>query len=297
MLSFKPLTPQAMVEVEPLLGRQAFRSCDYTVGGLFMWREFFNERYAVVGDMLVCRVDFLDLGHCYTFPVGSGDIKQALLAIRQDAIERDIPLRFCCITEDGVGQLSDILGQSSDKLDYRDWADYLYTHESFCTYAGKKLVTQRNHCNRFVRDFPQYSYEAIDASNIDRVKSFFVTNEAHFEKTSALAREEYVRALEIMDYFDAFGFVGGILMVDGEVIGVTVGEVVADTLYVHIEKALTDFSGAYPMLASLFARQTSDAKVKFINREDDSGDDGLRRSKLMYRPVDILMKCVVSFEK
>ncbi len=297
MLDFKPLTPEVMVEIKPLLQQQRFRSCDYTVGGLFMWRDYFNETYTVVDDMLICRVDYLDLGHCYTFPVGSGDLNSALLAIGEDAQATDSPLRFCCVVENAISRLTDMFGQAAEIFEFRDWADYLYPHEAFCTYSGKKLVTQRNHCNRFRRDFPDFTYEPVSTANIGRVLDFLLANEDHFKKPAPLSIEEYKRALEVLDYFDEFGFVGGILSVGDKPVGITVGEIVDDTLHVHIEKALVEYSGSYPMLASLFANQTRLSGVKYINREDDSGDEGLRRSKLMYRPAYLINKYVVSFIK
>ena len=285
MLDFKPFTPQTMVQIKPLLEAQQFRSCDYTVGGLFMWRDFFNEEYAIYDNMLICRVNYLDKGMCYTFPIGDGNLELAVTAIKSDSKERGLPLRFCCITEGGEAQLSTILGEPIESIAYRDWADYLYTHESFCTYRGKRLVTQRNHCNRFIREFPQYAYLPITSYNIDEVRQFMVSNAPVFSKESILAKEEYHRAQEVLDYFSLFGFMGGMIKVDGKVIGVSIGEIVADTLYVHIEKALIEYSGVYPMLASLFAKQTQTEGLRYINREDDSGDVGLRRSKTEYRPT------------
>ena len=61
-------------------------------------------------------------------------------------------------------------------------------------------------------------------------------------------------------------------------------------LIIHIEKALRDYPGAYPTVAQLFARTFADENVHYINREDDSGDLGLRKSKLNYLPVEIVDK-------
>ena len=295
MLDYKPFTCQAMVSIQPLLDRQTFRTCDYTVGGLFMWREYFRQLYAVTDGMLVCSAEYLDKGTCFSFPVGKGDEAAALLAIKDDCETRAIPLRFCCITEEALGRLTEILGRPSEVIEYRDWADYLYPYDNFLGYRGKKLVTPRNHCNRFRREYPQYEYRPLDDSLIPEAKRFLLENAAVFDKEAALAKEDFVRAVEILDHAMSFGFTGGLLSVDGKNIGLSVGEAVGDTLFVHIEKALASFSGAYPMLASLYAAQNASPDLKYINREDDSGDEGLRHSKLEYRPCDIIMKYVVCY--
>ena len=261
-----------------------------------MWREYFKQRYAVVDDMLICSAEYLDKGTCFSFPVGTGSLEAALDFLKRYCREKGLPLRFCCVPEEGVVRLSDMLGRPYEQIEYRDWADYLYPYENFLGYHGKKLVTQRNHCNRFLRDWPQYEYTPLESSLIPAAKAFLADNENTFAKESELAKEDYVRAIEILDYFDELSLTGGLLAVDGKVIGLTVGETVGDTLYVHIEKALYEYSGAYPFLASLYAKQNACDTLRFINREDDSGDPGLRHSKLEYRPCEIIGKYVVSYK-
>ena len=56
-----------------------------------------------------------------------------------------------------------------------------------------------------------------------------------------------------------------------------------------IEKALPDYEGIYPAMVQEFAARFA-ADVKYINREDDAGDHGLRTSKTQYQPIEILDK-------
>jgi hypothetical protein len=80
------------------------------------------------------------------------------------------------------------------------------------------------------------------------------------------------------------------LRVDGEVVAYTVGEPLnSDTYIVHIEKAFSDIKGAYPMINQSFVLDRTE-KFKYINREDDAGDEGLRKAKLSYNPVFMIEK-------
>lgn len=302
MLELKPFAKEAMVEIRPLLATQDYRTCDNTVGGLYMWREYFKQLYTVVNGMLVCTAEYLDMGTCFSMPLGNGDIYGALAGIKGHCEEKSIPLRFCCVTPDALVRLTDeagrayeILGRPSEIKEYRDWADYLYPYENFLGYHGKKLVTQRNHRNRFLREYPQYEYKPLTSKLIPEAKAFLTENAGAFEKDSPLAREDYIRALELLDLVEYFGFTGGLLFIGGKAVGLTVGEAMGDTLYVHIEKALKEYKGAYPMLAMLYAQQNACPALKYINREDDSGDAGLRYSKLEYQPCDIITKYVVCY--
>lgn len=295
MLDFKELTVKAMADVRPLLEFQEFRSCDYSVGGMHMWRDHFRLLYCIKGDMLFWTSDYMDKGVSYGVPVGPGSLEAAVGEIRRDAAERHIPVRFCTVPGGSVGRLSELVGRPSENAVYREWADYLYPYSNFLGYHGKKLVTQRNHCNRFMREYPRYEYLALTPELAKEAKSFLVENRAHFMKDAPIAREDLIRSIEAFGLFSELGYSGGMLRVDGKTIGVTLGETIRDTLYVHVEKALSGYSGAYPMLARLYAEQMARDGLLYINREDDSDDPGLRWSKTEYRPITLIEKYTMDF--
>ncbi len=51
------------------------------------------------------------------------------------------------------------------------------------------------------------------------------------------------------------------------------------------------------MLVAQFAQRFARDGVEFINREDDTGDPGLRTSKLSYHPIGLLEKYTVTVEE
>ena len=101
-----------------------------------------------------------------------------------------------------------------------------------------------------------------------------------------------------LDNFQELGLQGGLLRLNGEVVAFTIAEKTnSDTLLVHIEKAYGDIVGAYPAIANEFLRNTvvideaaGELSVKYINREDDAGDLGLREAKMQYHPLFLLEK-------
>lgn len=295
MLVFKQFTPQAMAFLRPLLDFQNYRSNDYTLSPLYMWRDYYGQSFAVHGDMLIVRYTFEEGGVAYSVPVGPGSFEDALRAIADEAKEKGERLRFCCVPEEELGRLTDVFGRPSEISESRDWADYLYPYENFLGYHGKKLVTQRNHCNRFLRDNPDYEYKPLTPELVEDAKGFLMEHAEHFKKGIPVVEADFRGSLELLDYMHLFGFTGGLLYAGGRPVGMTIGEIQRDTLYVHVEKALSDVSGVYPMLASLYAKQNASPELKFINREDDAGDEGLRHSKLAYRPCALLKKYVVTF--
>jgi hypothetical protein len=97
-----------------------------------------------------------------------------------------------------------------------------------------------------------------------------------------------------VENFDAYGFNGEALRVDGKIVGFFLCEAVYDTLIVHIEKCDRNITGAYQMLAKEEAAKYCVGSLKYVNREDDSGDEGLRKSKLSYHPAFIAEKYTVT---
>ena len=69
-----------------------------------------------------------------------------------------------------------------------------------------------------------------------------------------------------------------------------------DTIVVHIEKAYADIEGAYPMINQQFVQHEA-MDFKYVNREDDVGEEGLRRAKLSYHPVFLVEKGLVRRKK
>ena len=68
-----------------------------------------------------------------------------------------------------------------------------------------------------------------------------------------------------------------------------------DTFDVHFEKAYGEIQGAYTMINREFARWVRDRypEVRYLNREDDMGLEGLRKAKESYYPDCMVEKCSV----
>ena len=76
-----------------------------------------------------------------------------------------------------------------------------------------------------------------------------------------------------------------VLTVGGKIAAISIGEVIGDTLIIHIEKALKKYDGIYPAMYQGFVKLISSKvskNLEYVNREDDSGDEGLRISKMQY---------------
>ncbi len=265
--------------------------CDISLGVKYMWREDFIIDYAILDDTLIMKESCPDYSDGFYFPIGK-NVDGALKFIEEWCTENQKPLLFCCIDNPHAVMLTGRY-PFSQVVNDRNWSDYIYDAEKFKTYSGKKYSGQRNHVNKFKRLYPDYQFKIIEESDFERIKEFLAEFELGNDFSAWTAKVEEQKVLDYLLNFNKIGQVGGQILVDGKVVAISLGEVVGNTLIVHVEKGLKNYEGVYPTMASEFSRAFAGNGVRFINREEDCGDMGLRISKLQYHPVDVKEKNLV----
>ena len=295
MLCFQALAKIDPARLAAAQNRCPYRLCDYAVGTKMIWSAYYKTVVAEVAGCLVFRngsgrrIFFdLPLPFCDT-----ADPDAALTAIERYCAEGELPLCFGSVPAEVLPHLTARYSRYS-VISHNNYADYLYPAGQFLSYAGKRLSGQRNHVNRFYRDFPDAHFRALTPSDRPAIRRFFDRFEQGFQKTSWSAHYELKRAAQAMRAMPPFAQAGG-MELNGELISVALGERCGDTLVIHIEKALPDYPGLYPATAQGFARLFA-GDAAYINREDDSGDRGLRISKTQYHPIERLQKYRVSVQ-
>ncbi len=294
MLDFHPLTEKDLNVLRPFLGRNPHRLCDLTVGGIFIWRDYYKTEWAIHENILYFKVDYPGFGTLFTLPQG-GDRRREYEQVREYCQRRNMPLTFYPIPKEELEPLMECFPCATAMSD-RDTFDYLYLAEDLKFFKGKKLGGQRNHVNRFLRTYDNWSFDVLTRADAADVEAFLDRYAAGTQKDSGTFQEDMKKTREVLRDFARYGMVGGVLRVNGQVVGVSIGEVVGDTLFIHIEKADRDYEGCYQMVVSQFAQKYAVDGVEYINREDDTGDPGLRTSKLSYKPVELLEKYAVVVE-
>lgn len=295
MLDFHPLTEKDLDTLRPFLGSNPHRLCDLTVGGIYIWRDYYKTEWAIHEGILYFKVDYPGFGTLFTLPQG-GDRKREYEQVRDYCRRRQIPLTFYPIPKEEIGPLMECFPCATVMSD-RATFDYLYLAEDLKYFKGKKLGGQRNHVNRFLRTYDNWSFDVLTPSDRAEVEEFLNRYAAATQKESSTFEEDMKKTREVLRDFAGYGMVGGVLRVDGQVAAFSIGEVVGDTLFIHIEKADRTREGCYQMVVSQFAQTFGVAGVEYINREDDTGDPGLRTSKLSYKPVALLEKYAVVVEE
>lgn len=290
-LVFKPLELEELTELrEKYLCHNRSRLCDWTVGGIWMWRDYFHMEYAVLDGTLIFKLMYFGKITAFSFQMNDNysDIIQHL---KRWCHDHETPLVLCLVEQAFLEEIQ----QEEHCLHVReesDWFDYLYNTSDLQNYTGKHYATQRNHIHAFLRDVPDVE---VTEGRIDEAEAIAFLDEFYANKQIAddIELEEKNKTYEVFRRQDLYDFKTIALRSKGKMIGLAAGEVIDDTVFEHIEKALDSYNGIYPYLSQSFAKLWDPTVVKYTNKEEDCGDMGLRYSKEKYRPVTKLSKYTV----
>ena len=290
-MEFQLLELQHIELLRPYLHLCESRICDCTTGCTFMWRDLVKTYFAIEDGTLYIRADDFEGKTAFGCPLG-GDLKKGIENILEYCRENGIPPVICMVPEHILEDVKAYTGGTVTTD--RAWYDYLYNSEDIKNLAGRKYSGQRNHINKFLKENEIWSFEVISEDNLQMAKDFLQTFIDADSGEFVNLTEGNIRAMEILNNFTAYGLVGGLLKSGDRIIGLSIGEILGDTLFVHVEKSLREVQGAYPMLVREFARCFADEGINYINREEDDGNEGLRTSKLSYHPVKLLEKYLIT---
>ncbi len=289
MLEFRGVRVEDYNKAAPIMRKSGFNSTECSFPALLLWSALYTIQICMEDETLWIRF-VKDGKSTYIVPFGK-DIKKALLKIRESSPEEDIV--FGAVTEDMKARLEDAFPGEFEYTEKRNGFDYIYRTESLATLSGKKLHQKRNHVNKFIKRYEgRFSYEELAEDNISEVVAF---QKKWVEMSIARGNDEDIRyesemIVKLLDSFSLFDFIGGVVRIDGNVCAYCIGSKTReDTVDVMVEKGDYAFDGIYQFINKKFAESLL-GKVEFLNREDDAGVEGLRKSKLSYAPAILLKK-------
>lgn len=290
-LHFKKFSISAIPIILPFLKLWKSKTCDFTVGGIYMWIDYFKYKYCIYNDTLfIIGREEDDISKvAFSVPVGAMPIEQSMELVRRYCEKHQFQVAFSAVPELYLPKFKKLSPKKITALPH--WADYLYSAQELATLSGKKFSKKRNHVNKFNSLYPDAATSTIAPQNIDKVIEFYKSLEPRL-KDEPLARYEYLQVGNILENFEEFNFISIVLWVEGKVVSFMIGEILNDTLHAHIEKTNHDYEGASEYINNKFINMAINIcpKLKYENRQDDAGDDGLRQSKLSYNPISLLQK-------
>lgn len=295
-LNFKPLTIKDIPRIYSILRKSGYRTCDYSIGGIYMWKDYFNYEFCIYLDTLFIKGLSEADRHvpAFSLPIG-GDFKSGIDLLVEYCRENQCKLLLSAVPESAIEELEKY--GFSNPLPLFSWSDYLYDINCLASLTGKAYNKKRNHVNRFMSENPDWTLETLTPDNSTQVIDFHNKLAIGTKADQAMATYENNACLDVLKNFEHYPFEGAILRdSQGKIVAYTIGEIIGDTLILHIEKMNHEINGAGETINKLFAAsmQRLHPTLKYINREDDAGDPGLRKAKESYHPCALLKKYDIS---
>ena len=290
-LVFSELTYETKEWVTKKLSEDGRALCEYTFASNYAWSPYFALRLARFGESGIFR--YMGETHdLYSFPFGGSeeDKRKLLDRIMELCEEEGETLELSPISKNDYDCMRRWYPGQFLMASNRDLSDYIYEREKLVKLPGKKYHGKRNHIARFT-DAGDWNYEKITDEN--RADAKAMMDEWRNRRAEAwnveLEHEFGAMTIALLE-MERLGLVGGLLRKAGCVVAIAIGEPLnEDTFVVHYEKAFADVQGAYPMINQQFAGHGAEG-FTYIDREEDTGDPGLRKAKLSYRPCRLEKK-------
>ena len=292
MIPFEKISIDQKNWLNEYLHRMEKRCCEYSYVNLYLWGR---KRVAELNGFLLLQAQF-DRKSVYLYPVGEGDIKVVLDAIIHDASVRGIPCCLSALTEADCRQVEALYPGAFQIYCDRDSYDYIYAIDDLADLRGRKFQKKRNHLNRFEQEHPDAQILPLDAQTMEA--AHLLAQKWYEERTAIDPDGDYhlekIALERAFSHYGELGMEGVVLVEQGNVMAFAMGSrLTGDTYDIHFEKALGASDGTYAAINRGFARYLREKypEVKWLNREDDMGIEGLRKAKLSYNPDHMVEKC------
>ena len=298
MLNFHTLTIADREAYQAVSLGSGRRNCNFTFANLVGWQFWFRTEVCILPDAVVLRFT-LDGERAYMLCCAGTPRCDLLQAICDDSGGHLILLG---LEDEAALQLQQNACSKGINITIepqRNQYDYIYRRADLAAMAGGKLKAKRNHINKFRTEHPDFEYSPLTPAMFDDCRRLeFLWREergdVNPEYGDTILAEQRVME-NVFAHWDALGMLGGSIWLDDKMVAFTYGAAVTDdTFDVCVEKADRTIDGLFSVVCQQFCAHLPEHFI-YINREEDMGLEGLRKSKLSYHPVQLLTYNVVSF--
>jgi hypothetical protein len=289
---FKDLSLEERALIETAFLRLAPSISEFTLTNLFIWRHAYQLKISRLRDFLCLLSDKGETSFFFP-PIGEGDRVKCCQLLLHYLKEKGVPPRISRVPESLVTQTDWKTAGMVAEFD-RDQSDYVYLVKDLIKLEGRKYHRKRNHIKQFKE---KYSYQYIPLTSEWIQECLRLETEwcdlRHCEAVPGLANES-IAIKETFTHFDQLSVKGGVILIGGKVEAFTLGESLnRETVVIHIEKANPAFEGLYPLINQAFLEKEW-SKYVYVNREQDLGEEGLRKAKESYFPHHMINKYMIT---
>lgn len=268
----------------------------YTAATLCAWNEVYHYawmRFPQGPLLLSCHFGDPQERHLL-MPVG-GLTQDAQTRLLWAAGRMPYPLKIFGVTQRFLEQHPNLVERFDVTVDAAG-ANYIYSAQDLAELPGRKFHQKRNLVAQAAGLYP-HVVEPLHAGNLQDCLTVLNTMDAEdgAELTGTLAKER-LALLFTLRHFMELQQQGLLLRIEGTPVAFTIFEgMTPEMAVVHFEKARRSFKGLYQVINQAAAKVMHGQGFTLINREEDLGNEGLRRAKLSYNPVEVKAAHVLTY--
>jgi uncharacterized protein len=255
---------------------------ELTFTNLFIWRHTYKLKFSRWSTFLCLLSDQTE--RPFFFPsVGTGNVLECSQVLLHYLKEKGAVPRIARVPEDIAVSL-DWRGAGIEAQLDRDQSDYVYLTKDLIQLSGRKYHRKRNHIKQFAEKYSHHYVTLTPAwiSECLRLQTEWC-DLRNCEAIPGLA-SEFVAIKEVFTHFSQLGVTGGAILINDRVEAFTLGEPLnPETVVVHVEKANPAIDGLYTVINQAFLEKEWSGTT-YVNREQDLGQEGLRKAKESYFP-------------
>ena len=284
-LEDKPLCDQLFNQFPPQIS-------EFTFTNLFIWRQAYQIKISHLQNFL-CLLSEQEGSSFFFPPIGEGDVIECYQSLLQYLRGKGIPPKIVRVPEAVVAQIDWKISGMKAELD-RNQSDYVYLTQDLTELKGRKYHRKRNHIKQFQE---KYSYQYIPLTPEWIPQCLQLETEwcdlRQCEASPGLLNES-LAIKEAFTHYEELGVKGGAILINAKVEAFTLGDPLnPETVVIHIEKANPAYEGLYPTINQAFLEYQWSGYT-YINREQDLGEEGLRKAKESYFPHHLVNKYTVT---
>ena len=290
-MNFEPIALQRQTAYADILATCPQTTSDYSFINLWGWAEEYGLSWAWTDSLVWIKQTRPET--VYWAPIGPWEKNDWMAGIKTHVFKNNpfirVPEKLMKIWKTSFSdriQIQESRGQ---------W-DYIYDASKLIELRGNKFHKKKNLVNQFTKKY-EFEYKPLESDMITHALNLQTDwcTWRDCESSDTLAAENRVIQRILPVWNGIHGIFGGVLLVDETMVAYTVAErLMDDMLLIHFEKANQTYKGAYQAINQVFLSHF-DNTIKTVNREQDLDDDGLRKAKLSYHPIDYLRKYRVIF--